>query len=65
MSIEHILYTTQNDSLRSIQGETLESRNIISMLSVIKGYSIKASSIDVLNIIFLNYITIYAASILE
>lgn len=65
MSIEHILYTTQNDSLRSIQGETLESRNIISMLSVIKGYSIKASSIDVLNIIFLNYINIYAASILE
>lgn len=65
MSIEHILYTTQNDSLRSIQGETLESRNIISMLSVIKGYSIKASSIDVLNIIFLNNINIYAASILE
>ena len=59
MSIEHILYTTQNDGLRSIQGETLESRNIISMLSVIKGYSIKASSIDVINIIFLNYINIY------
>jgi len=59
MSIEHILYTTQNDRPRSIQGETLESRNIISMLSVIKGYSIKASSIDVINIIFLNYINIY------